>query len=59
MEIKIQKRDDSLAQRITIPRDIVMESSYPFKREAKVQRAVIRIDKEAKVLIIEPINETE
>lgn len=54
MEIEIKRKSDTIAQYVTIPRDIVMDSSYPLSREAESQWVIIKIDEKNKALIIKP-----
>lgn len=57
MKTEIKRRGDTIAQYITIPRDIVMDDIYPFDREADIQDAMVIIDKESNSLIIKPLHE--
>lgn len=54
MNIEITKKTDTKAHYITIPRDIVMDKTYPFGKDIITQPAHIIIDEEEKVLIIKP-----
>lgn len=52
IEIEITKKPGTIAQYITIPRDIVMDRTYPLDRDAESQIAHMIIDDENKTLII-------
>lgn len=54
-ETEIKQPPDQKAQYITVPRYVVMDSQYPFKKDIPVQQAMISIDPETKSLIIKPI----
>ena len=55
LESEIRKPNDTKAQYLVIPRDIVMDSNYPFEKEADSQRVIVRIDKENNVLIVSQV----
>lgn len=54
-ETEIKRPNETIAQYLTIPRDIVKDSSYPFNADLDLQKAFIEIDKERNVLIVKPL----
>lgn len=52
IKTEIRKLRDTIAQYLTIPRDIVRDEGYPFDRDAELQNVTIYIDYEKKTLVI-------
>jgi hypothetical protein len=56
IKTEIRKLKDTIAQYLTIPRDIVRDEGYPFDRNAELQGVVIYIDYENKTLVVKRSN---
>jgi hypothetical protein len=57
IETDLKQPQDGLAQYLTIPKELVWDSRYPFERKKALQRVIIKIDEVKKVIIISPISE--
>lgn len=52
LDTELKKSKDTIAQYLTIPRDIVRDEGYPFDRNAELQLVTVKIDFDNKVLIV-------